>query len=135
MTTCVTSGITPDAEVPRSTEAKALYTADVLTQKLDGTFERPAVAGLPTEGEGEATNVASPSSRGLMKIFGQRYSRALRDSGMRTSLRAGQSVNPVEVEELLLGMAETASARAVSIVVTWKGAAKPSRGRVAHVLR
>ena len=40
---------------------------------------------------------------------------------MRTSLRAGESVNPVAVEDLLLGMAETASARAVSIVATWKG--------------
>ena len=121
VTTAVTSVLTPDAEVLQGTRARALYSAGVLTQKLEGIFDRPAVASLPTTGEGEATSVASPSSGDLMKIFGQQYSRALRDSGMRTSLLAGQSVNPVAVEDLILGMAETASARAVSIVATWKG--------------
>ena len=121
VTTTVTSSITPDSEAPESVRAKALYTAGVLTQRLEGIFDRPAVAGLPTTGEGEASSVADPSSRNLLKLFGQQYSRALRDSGMRTSLLAGQSVNPVEVEDLLLGMAETASARAVSIIATWKG--------------
>ena len=121
VTTTVTSSITPDSEAPESVRAKALYTAGVLTQRLDGIFDRPAVAGLPTTGEGEATSVADPSSRNLLKLFGQQYSMALRDSGMRTSLLAGQSVNPVEVEDLLLGMAETASARAVSIIATWEG--------------
>ena len=121
VTTTVTSSITPDSEAPESVRAKALYTAGVLTQRLDGIFDRPAVAGLPTTGEGEASSVADPSSRNLLKLFGQQYSSALRDSGMRTSLLAGQSVNPVEVEDLLLGMAERASARAVSIIATWKG--------------
>ena len=121
VTTTVTSSITPDSEAPESVRAKALYTAGVLTQRLDGIFDRPAVSGLPTTGEGEATSVADPSSRNLLKLYGQQYSGALRDSGMRTSLLAGQSVNPVEVEDLLLGMAERASARAVSIIATWKG--------------
>jgi hypothetical protein len=121
VTTSVTSVLTPDAEVLQGTRAKALYSAGVLTQKLDGIFDRPAVASLPTTGESEATSVADPSSRNLLKLYGQQYSGALRDSGMRTSLREGQSVNPVAVEDILLGMAETASARAVSIVATWKG--------------
>ena len=121
VTTAVTSVLTPDTEVLEGTEAKAIYAAGVLTQKLEGIFDRPAVASLATTGEGEASSVADPSSRNLLKLFGQQYSRALRDSGMRTSLLAGQSVNPVEVEDLLLGMAERASARAVSIIATWKG--------------
>ena len=121
VTTTVTSSITPDSEAPESVRAKALYTAGVLTQRLDGLFDRPAVAGLPTTGEGQASSVADPSSRNLLKLYGRQYSGSLRDSGMRTSLRAGESVNPVAVEDLLLGMAETASARAVSIVATWKG--------------
>ena len=121
VTTTVTSSITPDSEAPESVRAKALYTAGVLTQRLDGLFDRPAVASLPTTGEGQASSVADPSSRNLLKLYGRQYSGSLRDSGMRTSLRAGESVNPVAVEDLLLGMAETASARAVSIVATWKG--------------
>ena len=121
VTTTVTSSITPDSEAPESVRAKALYTAGVLTQRLDGLFDRPAVAGLPTTGEGQASSVADPSSRNLLKLYGRQHSGSLRDSGMRTSLRAGESVNPVAVEDLLLGMAETASARAVSIVATWKG--------------
>ena len=121
VTTSVTSVISPDAEVPRDTQAEALYAAGILTQKLEGIFDRPAVATLPTTGESLASSVADPSSRNLLKLYGRQYSGSLRDSGMRTSLRAGESVNPVAVEDLLLGMAETASARAVSIVATWKG--------------
>ena len=121
VTTSVTSVISPDAEAPRDTQAKALYAAGILTQKLEGIFDRPAVASLPTTGEGQASSVADPSSRNLLKLYGRQYSGSLRDSGMRMSLREGESVNPVAVEDILLGMAETASARAVSIVATWKG--------------
>ena len=60
VTTSVTSVISPDAEVPRDTQAKALYGAGVLTQRLEGIFDRPAVA-----------SVADPSSRNLLKLYGQ----------------------------------------------------------------
>ena len=56
-----------------------------------------------------------------MKLFGSQFSTALRDAGMRRPILDGQSVNPIEVEDLLLSMAETASARGVSLVATWKG--------------
>ena len=121
VTTTVTSVITPEAEVAEELREKALYAAGVQTQMLEGIFERPAVGSLPTMGESEATSAPSPSSRDLMKLFGNQYSAALKSAGMRMPLLDGQSVNPVEVEELLLGMAETASARAVSLVATWKG--------------
>ncbi len=121
VTTSVTRTITPDSEVPAEQREKALYAAGVQTQGLEGLFERPAVASLPSTGEGEPTSVPSPSSIDLMKLFGNQYSTALQDSGMRRPLLDGESVNPVKVEELLLAMAEKASARAVSLVSTWKG--------------
>ncbi len=119
--TSVMSIITPDTEVTAEQREKALYSAGVETQMLEGIFDRPAVAILPTTGESEATSVPSPSSRDLMKLFGNQYSSALRDVGMRRPILDGQSVNPVTVEDLLIGMAGKASARAVSLVATWKG--------------
>ncbi len=120
VTASVTSVLTPEAEVLEELRAKALYSAGVQTQMLEGIFERPAVASLPTTGEREATSVPSPSSADLMKLFGNQYASALRDSGMKNPLLDGQSVNPVEVEELLLGMGEFAAKQAVSLVATWK---------------
>ena len=105
--------ITPDSEAPESVRAKALYTAGVLTQRLDGLFDRPAVAGLPTTGEGQASSVADPSSRNLLKLYGRQYSGSLRDSGMRTSLR-GRRVCKSGCGGGLLRGAETASTDARS---------------------
>ena len=119
--TSVTSVITPDSEVLAEQREKALYSAGVQTQMLEGIFDRPGVASLPSMGESEATSVPSPSSRDLMKLFGSQFSTALRDAGMRRPILDGQSVNPIEVEDLLLSMAEIASARGVSLVATWKG--------------
>ncbi len=121
VTTSVALGIAPDSEVLPEQREKALYTAGVQTQGLEGIFDRPAVASLPSTGEGDPTSVPSPSSRDLMKLFGNQYSTALRDAGMRRSILDGFSVNPIEVEDILLSMAEKASARAVSLVSTWKG--------------
>ena len=120
VTHSVTSSIIPNAVVPSDTQARALYAAGVHTQMLEGLFDRPAVAILPTTGDLEATSVANPSSRNLMKLYGNHYATALRDAGMKRPLLDGQSVNPVEVEDLLLDMAGSASARAVSLVGTWK---------------
>ena len=87
----MTSVLTPEAEVLEELRAKALYSAGVQTQMLEGIFERPAVASLPTMGEREATNVPNPSSMELMKLFGNQYASALRDSGMKNPV-AGWAV-------------------------------------------
>ena len=121
VTTTVTSSITPDAELPLDTRAEALYTAGVHTQMLDGLFDRPRVVGLPDSGEGEATSVANPSSRNLMKLFGEQYASALRETGIRADVRDLNSLNPLEVEDLLLDMAGPAEAEAISMFATWKG--------------
>ena len=121
VTTTVTSSITPDAELPLDTRAEALYTAGVHTQILDGLFDRPRVADLPATGEGEATSVDNPSSRNLMKVFGEQFASAIRETGFRADVRDLNSINPVEVEEFLLGMVGPAEAKAVSMVATWKG--------------
>lgn len=121
VTASVTSAITPDAELSLDARAEALYTAGVRTQKLEGLFDRPIVDGLSIDGDGEATSVANPSSKNLMMLFGRQYATALRETELRTNLREHVSVNPQEVEDLLVAMSETASARAVSMVSTWKG--------------
>ena len=50
VTSSVKSVAHPTAEVDEATRAKAVYTAGVRTQLLDGIFERPAIAGRPGRG-------------------------------------------------------------------------------------
>ena len=119
VTTSVRYANDPVAAVSPDVEAKALYAAGVLTQKLNGIFQRPAIAALPTVGSSESVSLADPTSDELLKAFGQQYASALRASGLHAAYAGGEAVNPVAVEDLLLDMAKTASARAVSLAASW----------------
>ena len=69
VTTSVTSVISPDAEVPRDTQAEALYAAGILTQKLEGIFDRPAVATLPTNGRESGVQRGGPLVKELAQAL------------------------------------------------------------------
>ena len=119
VTVSVTSVDDRDAEVPASTRAKAIYTAGVQTQMLDGVFQRPSIAALEATGRSESVNVADPSSDTLLKLFRDQYVDAVSTSRLTEALAAGEVANPVKLEDLLLDIAETASARYASQATSW----------------
>lgn len=119
VTVSVTSVDDREAEVPDSTRAKAIYAAGVQTQMLDGVFQRPSIAALEATGRGESVNVADPSSDTLLKLFTDQYVDAVSTSRLTQTLAAGEVVNPVKLEDLLLDIAETASARYASQASSW----------------
>ena len=119
VTVSVASVDDPDAEVPDSTRAKAIYAAGVQTQMLDGVFQRPSIASLEAARWIESVNVAHPSSDTLLKLFADQYAGAIADSGFAESVAEGQIVSPVAVERLLLNAARTSSARYASLTDSW----------------
>ena len=119
VTTTVSLVSDPDAEVPDSTRAKAIYAAGVQTRMLDGVFQRPRIASLEAARWIEPVNVAHPSSDTLLKLFADQYAGAIADSGFAESVAEGQIVSPVAVERLLLNAARTSSARYASLADSW----------------
>lgn len=119
VTTSVTSVEDPSAEVDRETWAKAVYTAGVHTQVLDGIFQRPAVAELPATGASAQVDVESPSSSALLKQFADRYTGAIEASGLTDVLAAKEALNPMDVEDLVLGLSQLASSEYVSLAESW----------------
>ena len=122
VSTSVTDLTDPTAEVDAAQRAKAIYTAGVLTQILDGIFERPAIAAMPTSASPSTSpvNLASPSSSNLLKAFGNQYASAIATSGLAQSLIKGEAISPLAVEELTLNTAETASAQYASLASSWR---------------
>lgn len=110
----------PGAEVGPSLRARAIYAAGVRTQVLDGIFDRPAISALPVSGSPETISVANPSSRALIEAFTGRYASAIGASGLVAALAAGEAISPTAVEDLILGTAETASARYASMAASWR---------------
>ena len=119
VTVSVTSVDDRDAEVAPSTRAKAIYAAGVQTQMLDGVFQRPSIASLEATARRELVNVDDPSSDTLLKLFTDQYVDAVSTSRLTETLAAGEVVNPVKLEDLLLDTAETASARYASQAAFW----------------
>lgn len=119
VTVSVTSVDDRDAEVPASTRAKAIYAAGVQTQMLDGALQRPSIASLEAMGRSESVNVADPSSDTLFKLFTDQYFDAVSTSRLTETLAAGEVVDPVKLEDLLLDIAGTASARYASQATFW----------------
>ena len=119
VTVSVTAVDDPRAEVAASTRAKAIYAAGVQTQMLDGVFQRPSIASMEATERREPVNVADPSSDTLLKLFTDQYVDSVSTSRLTETLAAGEVVNPVKLEDLLLNIAETASARYASQEAFW----------------
>lgn len=122
VSTSVSSVTDPTAEVDAPQRAKAIYTAGVLTQMLDGIFERPAIDAIPTSASPSTSpvNLASPSSSNLLKAFGNQYASAIATSRLVESLTKREAINPLAVEDLTLNTAETASAQYASLASSWR---------------
>ena len=123
VTTTVTAAADPEAEVDEATAAKAVYAAGVRTQLLDGVFERPALAALAGTDEPLVTPVVAlptdPSSGSILETFGAAYAALVGSSGPAESVAAGEAINPVAAEELVLGVAARASGRFTSLASSW----------------
>ncbi len=119
VTTSVTSVSDPDAEVDGATRDKAIYAAGVQLDLLEGIFERPAIAELPTTAEPEAFSVHSPSSNAMQRAIARQYTRDLDTSGLDDALAAGVVVNPAAVESIILSASDTASARYAAMAASW----------------
>ena len=117
--TLVTSVADPGAAVDPEMRAKAIYAAGVRTQLLDGIFERPEIAALSVTAEPEPVSVANPSSDALAEALGDQYANDVTASGLVDALGAGEVVNPVTVEEMTMGAAQTAAARYASLAASW----------------
>ena len=119
VTTTVSSVDDPEADVDPSTRVRAVYAAGVHTQVLDGIFERTAVAELPVTGDSAPVDVESPSSRALLEQFADRYTSAIDESGLAETLAAKEALSPTAIEDLVLGLARTASAEYVPLAASW----------------
>ena len=119
VTTSVTDLSDPEADVAPSLRAKAIYTAGVRTQILDGIFERPAVADLPTTGASAPVEVEGPSSSVLLRQFVERYKGAVEASGLTGVLAAREALIPTDVEDLSLGMSRAALMEYTSLAASW----------------
>ena len=120
VTTTVARAADPEAEVDPKTRLRAVYTAGVLTQLLDGIFERPALAELSEDADPVRLNVANPSSSTLTRMFGQRYAASLRASGLIDGWLAREAIDPAAIEELWLDAASTASSHYASMAARWR---------------
>ncbi|MYI55882.1 MAG: hypothetical protein F4062_02430 [Acidimicrobiia bacterium] len=123
VTTAVTPVADPEAEVDDATGAKATYVAGVRTQLLDGVFERAALAGLTGADEPLVTPVVAlptdPSSGSILETFGAAYAALVGSSEPAASVAAGEAINPVAAEELVLAVAARASGRFASLSASW----------------
>ena len=117
----VASVADPDAEVDVSPYVRAIYTAGVQTQLLNGIFERPliAVLGKPAEAAGEPVAPANPSSEALIESVGLFYRDVIATSALAQSVAAGELVTPAAVEGLTLSTAEAAAARYAPLAASW----------------
>ena len=119
VTTTVSSVDDPEADVDPSTRVRAVYAAGVHKQVLDGIFERTAVAELPVTGDSAPVDVESPSSRALLEQFADRYTSVIDESGLAETLAAKEALSPTAIEDLVLGLARTASAEYVPLAASW----------------
>ena len=119
VTTTVSSVVDPDEAVDASLRAKAIYTAGVHTQVLDGIFERPAITDLSATGASTPTDVENPSSTALLEKFADRYTTAITLSGLPSVLAAKEALNPATIEDLVLRLSRATSIEYVSLAASW----------------
>ena len=131
VTTTVIRVADPDADVDPPVRLRAIYTAGVLTQILNGVFERPSLSGLSEASDPERVDVANPSSSSLIRAFGQQYAALLSASGLIDGWRAGEATNPNAIEELWLEAAATASSHYASMAAGWRSLLDRAEGQSA----
>ncbi len=119
VTTTVNSVADPEAEVDPTVQAKAIYTAGVRTQLLEGIFERPALADLSRTAGPTLVSVADPSSRTLLAALGQRFAGTGGIAAMQRSFARGEAINPVAVEQAVLTTSEAALSQYASMANSW----------------
>ena len=128
VTTAVAPVTDPAGEVDEATRAKAIYAAGVRTQLLGGIFERPVVAALAEAADAEAVPQAvaatNPSSSFLLEHIGARYAAAVAASGLAEVTAAGEAVNPLVLEDLMLGLAENVSQEYAHMAGSWSALAE-----------
>ena len=113
----------PDAEVDPSQEAKAIYTAGVQTQLLDGIYERPLIAPLgqlpDAVMEAMTAGEADLSSETLLAAVGRHWADAVAASGLAEAFAGGELISPAAVEALTLSSAESAAAQYSPLAASW----------------
>ena len=120
VTTTVASVDDPDAEIDPEIQEKAQYAAGVRTQLLDGIFERSAIAGLSESADPIAFTVDGPSSSALLKAAAPRYAALVGDSGLPETLADGEAISPVDVENLVLTLADGVSGSYAFLADSWR---------------
>ena len=128
VTTSVTWDHDPDADIEPWIRERATYAAGVQTQLLEGIFERPAIAELSKGSPRDPVAVENPSSSTLLEAFGQRYTSSLSASGLADAWTAGEVINPLAIEDMLLGAAEAASAQYAWIDRDWRSTLRRIEG-------
>ncbi|MCY3910071.1 MAG: pre-peptidase C-terminal domain-containing protein [bacterium] len=109
-----------EADLDPATRAKAIYTAGVRTQLLDGIFDRPEIAGLPQAAEPNPVTVPNPSSGALLRTAAARFAIVVNGSGLLETLANGEAISPIAVEDLILSTAESVSETYASLAVSWQ---------------
>ena len=119
VTTTVTSAADEGAQVDPPVRAKAIYTAGVHTQVLEGIFEDPGITGLSLTGRSVPVTVEGGSSEALLETFAAQYKSAIDASGLADSLAAEEALLPTTIEDVVLDNARTASAHFVFLSQNW----------------
>ena len=119
VTTTVASVADAEAEVDVSAEAKATYAAAVRATVLADLFERPGLAGLWAAENALEVNVENASSTTLLRVFAEEYHSLIRDTGFATTIARGEVLNPVEIEDFVLRVADKATRQYASLNASW----------------
>ena len=119
VTTAVTSLADSEAEVEAAVLAKATYAAGARALVLDGIFERPVIAGLQPTAEPSEVSIANASSSTLRKTFAEEYTDLIAKSSLDDALARDEAINPLEVEDFGLMVADKASRQYASLAASW----------------
>lgn len=121
--TSVTAVTDPDTEAGARIRPRAIYAAGVLTQLLEGVFERPALTALAGIGEQttpQRVRVADPSTTTLVELFAQQYVQALHASGLTDTWSARETINPAVIDKMLLDSAGAAASQYAYLADGWR---------------
>jgi hypothetical protein len=119
VTTTVTPVADAEAEIEALAEAKAIYTAAVASTVLDGIFERSGLEGLTARGEPLDVTLANASSTTLLGVFAREYEELVTTSGFGEIVDRGEAINPVEVEDFVIRVADKAARQYTSLASSW----------------
>ncbi len=119
VTTTVTAVAGDEAEVEALAEAKATYTAAVAATVLDGLFDRPGLAGLSAADEAAEIDIPNASSSTLLKLFAEQYLEAIALFGLDDVLASGEVINPLDVQALVLHVADKAARQYGALSASW----------------